>query len=236
MRSPRSSRRASRVRHLTTPLTAVVFALAAWAVWGFEPLSALGVTLLLLVHELGHLIAARHLGVRAGPPVFVPLIGAFVALESFGESPTQRARIVLAGPNAGTVAVMALSPFLLVWPDGAWFELELIGLMLSAVNLVPAAPLDGWRALADTHPHAPVFGLVCLGFLAVWLPAPSTFALVAACSILSWYPLTHQRPRDGRSRDARLRRCALRSYVGAWIRLTVALALVMFARDAGSVG
>jgi len=42
---------------------------------------ALGFVLLIFVHECGHLIAARMLGLKAGAPVFIPFVGAFIALK-----------------------------------------------------------------------------------------------------------------------------------------------------------
>src|SRR5262249_54017148 len=59
----------------TMLLTIALLALALD--WKF----AFGFVLLLLLHECGHLIAARRFGLRAGAPVFVPFMGAFVALK-----------------------------------------------------------------------------------------------------------------------------------------------------------
>ena len=42
---------------------------------------ALGFVLLILVHECGHLLAAKRLGLKVGAPVFIPFMGAFIALK-----------------------------------------------------------------------------------------------------------------------------------------------------------
>src|SRR5437762_1088036 len=47
--------------------------------WGWQ--FALGFVLLLLVHETGHLIVARKFGLKVGAPVFIPFMGAFIALK-----------------------------------------------------------------------------------------------------------------------------------------------------------
>src|SRR5919197_894970 len=47
--------------------------------WGWQ--FALGFVLLLLVHECGHLIVAKKFGLNVGAPVFIPFMGAFIALK-----------------------------------------------------------------------------------------------------------------------------------------------------------
>src|SRR5437773_11289909 len=48
-------------------------------IWGWQ--FALGFVLLLLVHESGHLLVARKFGLKVGAPVFIPFMGAFIALK-----------------------------------------------------------------------------------------------------------------------------------------------------------
>src|SRR2546430_7437801 len=47
--------------------------------WGWQ--FALGFVLLLLVHESGHLLVAKKFGLKVGAPVFIPFMGAFIALK-----------------------------------------------------------------------------------------------------------------------------------------------------------
>src|SRR5437763_5995537 len=48
-------------------------------IWGWQ--FALGFVLLLLVHESGHLLVAKKFGLKVGAPVFIPFMGAFIALK-----------------------------------------------------------------------------------------------------------------------------------------------------------
>src|SRR5262245_8128204 len=43
-----------------------------WGVW-----FAVGFVVLIFIHELGHLLAARKCGLKVGAPVFIPFMGAF---------------------------------------------------------------------------------------------------------------------------------------------------------------
>jgi len=47
-----------------------------WGVW-----FAIGFVVLIFIHELGHLLAARKCGLKVGAPVFIPFMGAFIALK-----------------------------------------------------------------------------------------------------------------------------------------------------------
>src|SRR5947207_7883306 len=47
--------------------------------WGWR--FAVGFVLLLLVHESGHLLVAKRFGLKVGAPVFIPFMGAFIALK-----------------------------------------------------------------------------------------------------------------------------------------------------------
>jgi membrane-associated protease RseP (regulator of RpoE activity) len=75
---------------------------------------ALGVLLILGVHEMGHFLAARYHGVRVSLPYFIPMpfslgtLGAFVRIE---EDPRERHKvfdIAAAGPLAGLAASLGI--------------------------------------------------------------------------------------------------------------------------------
>jgi len=59
----------------TMVLTIWVYAMI-WGAW-----FAFGFVLLILVHECGHLLAAKRLGLKVGAPVFIPFMGAIIALK-----------------------------------------------------------------------------------------------------------------------------------------------------------
>ena len=56
--------------------------LSMWAyalAWGW--MYAVGFVLLIFVHECGHLLVARFFGLKVGAPVFIPFMGALIALK-----------------------------------------------------------------------------------------------------------------------------------------------------------
>jgi Zn-dependent protease len=104
---------------------------------------ALGFTLMLLVHELGHAVEARRQGLHVSLPTFIPFFGAFVTIRHAGLTPWRNARISLAGPLFGGIAAAA------VWGVGAARGSNLlevlanIGFLLNAFNMLPIGFLDG---------------------------------------------------------------------------------------------
>ena len=58
----------------------MVLSIGAYALaWGW--MFAVGFVLLIFVHECGHLLVARFFGLKVGAPVFIPFMGALIALK-----------------------------------------------------------------------------------------------------------------------------------------------------------
>ena len=65
-----------------------------------------GFLILLFIHELGHVIAARVVGIRAGLPIFIPFIGAAVSLNRLPINAKMAANIAIGGPALGTISAI----------------------------------------------------------------------------------------------------------------------------------
>ncbi len=110
--------------------------------------------LALFIHELGHLFTARGLGYRVRSLELWPF-GAALTTD-LGAGSRSALPVLLAGPLCGLVAA-AMSLLLLRLLPGTASIMEpffLLNLTLSAVNLLPAEPLDGGRALVSVLSRA----------------------------------------------------------------------------------
>lgn len=123
--------------------------------WFFGWRFALGLVLLILVHELGHGAAARWLGFRVGAPVFVPFFGAFIALRDRVRTTYQDFVIGAGGPLAGTaggIAAILVSGHLGSEMGGLFFVVGYFTLFINLFNLFPLGQLDGGRMTAPITP------------------------------------------------------------------------------------
>ena len=153
----------------TSATMLVSIAAYAW-IWGWR--FAIGFVLLLLVHELGHVVELRRQGIPATAPLFIPFLGAVVGMKQMPHDVWREARVALAGPILGTLGAAA------VWAAGEAVNSDLLvalaftGFFLNLFNLIPVSPLDGGRAVAALHPALWAVGLAILLGLTILWPNP----------------------------------------------------------------
>ena len=115
-----------------------------WALFGWK--FALGFTISILVHEMGHYVAVRRRGLKADLPMFLPGLGAYVRWYAQGMKLDQLAAIALAGPLWGMGAAVACLG-LFFWTHNPLFEaLAYTGAWVNLINLIPVLGLDGAQA------------------------------------------------------------------------------------------
>jgi Zn-dependent protease len=125
---------------------------------------AVGFVLLILVHELGHGYAMKRAGVESGWPVFIPFIGAMIAMKSQPADRNVQAEIAYGGPLAGTAASLAVAALGMHFNERALLALAYTGFYLNLFNLVPISPLDGGRIAEAFSRTAWIIGI---GLIAV---------------------------------------------------------------------
>lgn len=121
-----------------------------------------------LLHELGHALAARRYGIPTREIVLLP-IGGVARLERMPEKPSQEVVVALAGPGVNVILATGIGAALValgVTPEqaieradkGMLEFLLFANLAMLLFNLIPAFPMDGGRVLravlAMTMPYA----------------------------------------------------------------------------------
>ncbi len=193
-------------------------------IWGWK--FAVGFVLLLLVHELGHVLEARRQGIPASAPMFIPFVGAFITMKELPANVWREAQVALAGPILGSAGAA------LVWAAGAAYDsdflraLAFVGFFLNLFNLLPIVPLDGGRAVAALHPAIWLLGLVGLLGLAFVSPNPILLIILVIGGFELWSRWRGRR--DPESRQYYSIAPAQRATVAVvYLGLAAALALAM---------
>ena len=106
-----------------------------------------------LLHELGHALAARQFGIETRDITLLP-IGGVAALERIPRNPLQELWIAVAGPLVNVLIASAIFLGLFITPISlgtgvAQFlgQLAFVNVILVLFNLIPAFPMDGGRVL-----------------------------------------------------------------------------------------
>jgi len=114
-------------------------------IWGWR--FALGVVILIFVHELGHYLEAAREGLDPQWPVFIPFLGAYV--KHTRGNPWQTARVAIAGPIVGGVAALVCFALGESMSSDLLVALGYFGFVINLINLLPFGILDGgsvWRS------------------------------------------------------------------------------------------
>jgi Zn-dependent protease len=139
-----------------------------WALFGWR--FGLGFTLSILVHEMGHFVAAKRRGLKVDLPVFIPGMGAYVRWYSMGVSLDDLSTIALAGPFFGLIFAIVCGGLAAATHNPLFSALAHVSAWLNLLNLIPIFGLDGaqatyaldrtqrWRCGEATHAGA---GAVC---------------------------------------------------------------------------
>ncbi len=144
------------------PALSIVISLAFYAAafgWQFGA----GIIFLIFLHEMGHVLVLRAKGVPASAPIFIPFLGAFVAMKGMPRNAKDEAEIAIAGPILGTIAaLLCLVPYFLGSHVGLWPALAYFGFFINLFNLIPITPLDGGRVVGAISRKAWIVGLILL--------------------------------------------------------------------------
>ena len=140
-----------------TMILSIVFYAMNWG-WPF----AVGFVLLIFVHECGHLVVARQFGLKVGAPVFIPFMGAVIALKDAPRDAWVEACVGIGGPLLGTLGAGLCGGLFVLTNQPLFLALAYTGFMLNLFNLMPIGFLDGGRIVTAISPWLWVVGLVVL--------------------------------------------------------------------------
>ena len=157
---------------------------------------AVGIVLLIFVHEMGHFLAARQRGLAVGAPTFIPFVGAWIELKDQPMNARTEAYIGIAGPVAGTAAAILCYWVAVALGSKLWLALAYTGFMLNLLNLIPLLPLDGGRLTSVLSPRVWWLGIPVLLALFWVRPSPMLILVALLAAPPAWRALCGKREDD----------------------------------------
>jgi len=147
----------------------MLLSIGAYALaWGW--MFALGFVLLLFVHECGHLLVARFFGLKTSVPVFIPFMGAVIALKDAPKDAWMEAWVGIGGPLLGSAGAVVCEGLYVLTGNALFQALAFSGFFLNLFNLVPIGFLDGGRIVTALSPWLWLAGAAVMALLLVLHP------------------------------------------------------------------
>lgn len=120
----------------------------------------LSIFVTVLLHELGHALAAKRYDINTKDITLLP-IGGLARLESLPEKPTEELVVAIAGPAVNIVLALITALFITipgaedltiqlssgVNSENFFLNFFIVNVWLALFNLIPAFPMDGGRML-----------------------------------------------------------------------------------------
>ncbi|HEV7354219.1 MAG TPA: site-2 protease family protein [Brevundimonas sp.] len=126
----------------------------------------------LFVHEYGHVLAMNRLGMGPARIYIIPFLGGVARSQRLPASEWDGVKVSLAGPAFGLLAAIPFFAGNLITGDPLWLQGVAAIAFLNLVNLAPAPPLDGSKALgpvlARIHPALEMAAMIAVGAAAIW--------------------------------------------------------------------
>lgn len=153
-----------------TILTMLVALAVYTSIFGWQ--YAAGFIALLLIHEMGHFIAAKQRSLAVSTPTFIPFVGAWIQLKDQPMDVETEAYVASAGPLFGTVAATLVYLWGRESGSGLLLAIAYAGFFLNFFNLIPLSPLDGGRMTAILSPRIWFIGVPIMLALMLYRPSP----------------------------------------------------------------
>jgi Zn-dependent protease len=170
---------------LFTTSASMLVSIGAYAlIWGWR--FGVGFVLLLLVHEMGHVFQLRREGIKASAPMFIPFMGALVAMKELPKDAAAEARVGLAGPVLGALGCLVPLALFALTGEELFKALAFVGFFLNLFNLLPVLPLDGGRAMAALSPWMWFAGYGLLIAATVAFPNPIMLIVLLFGGFETW--------------------------------------------------
>ncbi|MBW8304235.1 MAG: peptidase M50 [Brevundimonas sp.] len=126
----------------------------------------------LFIHEYGHVLAMNRLGMGPARIHIIPFFGGAAVSQRLPQSEWHGVLVSLAGPAFGLLAAIPWFAGFIITRQPEWLVGAAVIAAVNLINLAPAPPLDGSKALgpvlARIHPLLEQLAMLAVGALILW--------------------------------------------------------------------
>jgi len=153
-------------KFLSTGLSMMLMIVVYTFIYGWK--YAVGIVLLLFIHEMGHLTASRRLGIDTSLPMFIPFVGAIIQMKQAPKDAKTESIVGIAGPVFGALGAFVCLIIGELFNSGLMLALAYFGFLLTVFNLIPAHPLDGGRIVTAISLKLWLVGIPIMVFFSLY--------------------------------------------------------------------
>ena len=147
---------------------------------------AAGFILLILIHELGHVLVAWRKGIPVSAPVFIPFFGAAILYRRVPPNAAIGGQIGFGGPALGTVGGLVVLGLYYLTGDYLFLALANVAFWINLFNLIPLFPLDGGWIISSISPKLWIIGLAVFIIVCLQTGNPFMLLILFICLFQSW--------------------------------------------------
>ena len=168
---------------LKTSLSMLLMIWVYSMLWGWR--FAAGLVFLIFVHEMGHVLAAKLLGLPVSAPLFIPFIGASITMKQNPRDAWIEAWMAYGGPLAGCIGSWIAWAISLQLNEPWIMAVAAVSFLINLFNMIPVPPLDGGRICAAVSPWFWIIGLVLLGLAIFYFHAWNSIVIIVLVLIVA---------------------------------------------------
>jgi Zn-dependent protease len=154
--------------------------------WMFGWRFAAGFVFLIFVHEMGHILAAKWLGLPVSAPLFIPFIGASIVMKQNPRDAWTEALMAYGGPLAGCIGSWICWYIALQMQESWVMAVASTSFVINLFNMIPVPPLDGGRICAAISPWFWIIGLGLLGAAVLYFHSLNSIVIIILVLIIAF--------------------------------------------------
>jgi Zn-dependent protease len=127
---------------------------------------------------MGHIVAAKWLGIPVSAPLFIPFVGAAITMKQNPRDAWTEALMAYGGPLAGCIGSWVCWAIALETGESWIMAVASVSFLINLFNMIPVPPLDGGRICAAVSPWFWIIGLFLLGAALVFFHSLTSIIII----------------------------------------------------------